>query len=122
MHSLHAKFLRTAQHIHAALVRQAGQFDRIQLPDHQWCRLQRIVRTAELARSRGWHAAARRREQQLLREINDLESALTRLTDQLQSALRRRPLRPRPSCIETSWPCRVISGMSSVIRTNTCYR
>ena len=84
MHTLHAKFLRTARLIHADLVRQAGRFDRIQLPDDQWCRLQRTVRTAELAHDRGWHAAARSREQQLLREINDLESALARLTDQLQ--------------------------------------
>ena len=84
MHSLHANFLRVARFIHADLVRQAGQFDPIQLPEDQWCSLQRAVRSSQLAHGRGWHAAARRREEQMLREINDLESALARLTNQLQ--------------------------------------
>jgi len=87
MQTLNHNFLRSAGLIHAELVRQACKLDSLVLAEAPWRRVNGVARSAQLAHSRGWHFAARHREEQLLREIEDLQAELGRVSDHLRQSL-----------------------------------
>ena len=94
MSIINHNLLRTAGLIQVELVAHSHLYPALNLPKLHWERVERIARSVELARGRDWQAAARQREEELLRAVDELENALTRLTDQVR-------LRQAPQTIPT---------------------
>jgi len=87
MQTLNHNFLRTAALIQRELAQQACEIDALPLDEARWRRIIGVARSAQLADYRGWHYAGRHREEQLLHEIDDLQTDLGRVTDQLRRRL-----------------------------------
>ena len=103
MSIINHNLLRTAGLIQAELVAHSHLYPALTLPKLPWERVERIARSVELARGRDWQAAARQREEELLRAVDELENALTRLTDQV---------RQRQRAPDDSDASRTVSGSS----------
>jgi hypothetical protein len=87
MQTLNHNFLRTAGLIQAKLAHQACEIDSLVLAEAPWRRVNSVARSVQLAHSRGWYLAARHQEEQLLREIEDLQTELARVSNELRQRL-----------------------------------
>ena len=84
--------LRAAGLIRDQIARRQQDREPVCLPEQPWANMQRLIRRIELAKSRGWHQAARLLNENLLREVQYCRDRLLELVPPLkEQAARKEP-------------------------------
>jgi hypothetical protein len=92
------RFYRAAELIHAELRKRNCLPPALPLPMRQWQQACKVVRSIELAYERNWEFAQRRREQQLVEQLDGLAQPLNALLRHVEDYRERRS--PMPSSSE----------------------
>jgi hypothetical protein len=85
-------YLRAARLICERLNKATAAANHFQLPTDYWQSAAELSRAIQLARQRGWHHAARIRQNELAPQLDYLQSSLVHVTHQLREHVTRRHL------------------------------